>query len=100
VQQELFLCDEVLHMNVDNLVESSGCAGVNSAKFNTMMRIAHFWCNARESRRAGGNFFKRSDEGHTFVDGKTQMISAKGSSERKTFAPGWTGREKIRGTIA
>ena len=47
MQQELFLCDEVLHMSVDNLVERAGRGRVNSAKFNTMMRIAQFWCNAQ-----------------------------------------------------
>jgi hypothetical protein len=100
VQQELFLCDEVLHMNVDNLVESSGCAGVNSAKFNTMMQIAHFWCNARGSRRAAGKFFKRSDGGHSVVGRKTQMVSAKASLEGKTFASSWMRRKKSCETIA
>jgi len=100
VQQELFLRDEVLHMNVDNLVESSGSAGVNSAKFNTMIRIAQFWCNARDSRCAGWKFFKWSDEGHRVVGRKAQIISAEASLEWETFAPEWTGRKKIRGTIA
>jgi len=65
-------------MNVDNLVESSGCAGVNSAKFNTMIRIAQVWCNELESRCAVGNFSARSDEGHRVVGRKAQMISAGG----------------------
>jgi hypothetical protein len=86
VQQELFLCDEVLHMNVDNLVERSGCAGVNSAKFNTMIRIAQFWCNGQESRRAGRNFFKRSDERHRDVGRKATNDFSGGNLERKTFA--------------
>jgi hypothetical protein len=59
VQQKLFLYDEVLHMNVDNLVESGGRAGVNSAKFNTMIRIAQFWCNAPDPDRRAGNFSNR-----------------------------------------
>jgi hypothetical protein len=42
VQQEIFLSDEVLHMSVDNLVERRGSGRVNSAKFNTMIRIAPF----------------------------------------------------------
>jgi hypothetical protein len=87
-------------MNVDNLVESSGCAGVNSAKFNTMIRIAQVWCNARELRRTGGLIFKRRDEGHRVVGRKAQMISPGGSFDRKTFASGSVGREKTRGTIA
>src|SRR5260221_14160486 len=81
-------------MNVDNLVESSGCAGVNSAKFNTMIRIAQVWCNARELRRAGGPIFKRSGEGHRVIGRKTQRIWAETSLERKTCAPEWTGRKK------
>jgi hypothetical protein len=76
VQQKLFLYDEVLHMNVDNLVESGGRAGVNSAKFNTMIRIAQFWCNAPESRQARWKFFKQSDESHRVVGRKAQIISA------------------------
>ncbi len=56
MQQELFLCDEVLHMNVDNLVERRARGGVNSAKFNTMILIALFQCNAQEMKRDGERF--------------------------------------------
>jgi hypothetical protein len=100
VQQRLFLHDEVLHMNVDNLVESSGRAGVNSAKFNTMIRIAQFWCNAPESTRARRKFFKQSDEGHRVVGRKAQTFQRKEVWYGKTFAPEWMARKKFRGTIA
>jgi hypothetical protein len=86
VQQELFLCDEVLHMNVDNLVESSGSAGVNSAQFNTMIRIAQLWCNIEKLKCADGKLSEQSDEGHGVVDRKTQLFRAEESSKRKTSA--------------
>ncbi len=48
VREELFQRCKVLHMNVDNLVERRASDGVNSAKFNTMIRIALFRCNGWE----------------------------------------------------
>jgi hypothetical protein len=74
VQQELFLCDEVLHTNVDNLVESSAWGRANSAKFNTMIQIALLWCNARESRPMQGRIFVQSDERHGVVGRKAQYF--------------------------
>ena len=77
MQQELFLCDEVLHMNVDNLVESRACGRVNSAKFNTMIRIAHFWCNARRFRLKQGNSSACCYENHGLVGRKAQFFEWK-----------------------
>ena len=100
MQQKLFLYDEVLHMNVDNLVESGGLAGVNSAKFNTMIRIAQFWCNAPESRCTRWRFFKQSDESHRVVGRKAQMIAEKKVWNGKLVYQNARGERKLRGTFA
>ena len=58
VQQKIFQGGKVLHMNVDNLVERRVHGRVNSAKFNTMIRIALFLCNVRKAGRERGNNFR------------------------------------------
>jgi hypothetical protein len=72
VRQELFLHGKVLHMNVDNLVERRARDRANSAKFNTMMRIAQLWCNGREWKSELGKFFAHRDEEHGVAGRKAQ----------------------------
>ncbi|HET6932486.1 MAG TPA: hypothetical protein VFI45_19335 [Candidatus Acidoferrum sp.] len=86
MQQELFLYDEVLHMSVDNLVERTGRGRVNSAKFNTMMRIAQFWCNAPGRRQESGKNIGASDKDHRVVGRKAQFFGGREFLEWKTFA--------------
>jgi hypothetical protein len=61
-------------MNVDNLVERRACAGVNSAKFNTMIRIAQFWCNTPERVPKEGKISARRDKDHGVVGRKAQTL--------------------------
>jgi hypothetical protein len=87
-------------MNVDNLVERGACRRVNSAKFNTMIRIAQFWCNECESDRVRGKQFPSGVtedtellvEKHNFFDWREfetgKLLQMNGCEEKflETFA--------------
>jgi len=74
VKQELFRHGKVLHTNVDNLVERRVQREVNSAKFNTMIRIALLLCNERDSGYEREQISERSDEAHGVVGRKAQFF--------------------------
>jgi len=81
-------------MNVDNLVESRAYGRVNSAKFNTMIRIALFLCKDRRRNRKRGKFPAPRDEDHGVVGRKAQIHSPTRTLKRKSFAEKRMGRKE------
>jgi hypothetical protein len=87
-------------MNVDNLVERRACGRVNSAKFNTMIRIAPFLCKDRGRNEERGKFPAPRDSDHEIVGRKAQILLPTRALKRKSFAEKRMGGKKARETFA